>query len=111
MKRSELAFLICVSLVSIGLTSWWTTNRLLRREEVAAQSVYDQRVNDSELARGLEKAPVLLKRMYLAAGEHEAAEFSILVCALGLVVGAIGIYIRQEEGKRNVQSGQQLHKQ
>jgi hypothetical protein len=97
LRRSEIAFLIGVSLISIGLTSWFTANRLLQKQHVAAEVFLGQRMRQSDTAKGLENSPLLLKQVFLAAGYHEGVEFSILACALGLIAGAIGLYIRDQE--------------
>ncbi len=98
-RRSEMAFLIAVSLISVGLTSWFTTSRLLQNQSAAAQDVLGQRMQDSHTAKGLEGAPLLLKRVFLAAGVHQGIEFSICVCAFGLIIGLVGIYLRERENK------------
>ena len=100
-RRSEMAFFMGVSLISIGLTSWFTTNRLLQKQHVAAEVFLGQQMGQSDAAKGSENSPLLLKQVLLAAGYHQGVEFSILACALGLIVGAIGLYIR---GGENVAS-------
>jgi hypothetical protein len=103
MKRSEVAFLICVSLISIGLTTSFTASRLLRKQQTAAEAFLEQRMRDNDGA-GFEKSPLLLKRVFLAAGDDEGREFSILVCAFGLIVGVVGIYFRKREAGMKLQS-------
>ena len=78
--------------VTMGLTLWITTSRLITLQESVADK-YLLTIRDPEMQNGLKFVPTLLKRIYLAGGIYQQYDTMIVVCSLGLIGIFVGLYL------------------
>lgn len=81
-----------IVITTIAITSWIVTLAVVARQRAAADAYVQEMVAAQGGASGLENAPALLKRVFLAAGERDAIVMGIIFVGLGLIIIAVGLY-------------------